>query len=86
MTEIGRLVHRLGNITTREIERALRKDGFTLERETPKGARIYYHDDGRIVVIHYHAGSQTFTRKTLKSVIEGAHRTEADLKRLGLIK
>ena len=30
------------------------------------------HEDGRLTVVHYHHGSDTLTRKTLKSVLEGS--------------
>ena len=87
MTEhIGQLVHLLRNTAVRSIIRALQRDGFSLERETQTGARIYYHPDGRITVIHYHRGSDTLTRKTLQSVLEATHWTEEDLRRLRLIR
>jgi hypothetical protein len=39
------------------------------------------------VTVTFHGNSKTFTRKTLKSMIEAeAHWTEDDLKRLKLIK
>jgi len=84
MTEIGPLVHRLRNTPVRELVSALKKDGFSLERETKTGGRIYAHTDGRITVIHYHRGSDTLTRKTLYSVLSAVKWTEEDLKRLGL--
>jgi predicted RNA binding protein YcfA (HicA-like mRNA interferase family) len=86
MNEVGTLVHLLKNTSVRELVGALRKDGFSLERETRTGGRIYSHDDGRIVVIHYHHGSDTLTRKTLRSVLQGTRWTEDDLRRLNLIK
>ena len=82
----GELVHLLRNTSVRKIIRALRKDGFTLERKTHTGARIYYHPDGRITVIHYHSGSDTLTRKTLQSVLEATRWTEEDVRRLGLVR
>jgi predicted RNA binding protein YcfA (HicA-like mRNA interferase family) len=49
--------------------------------------QIYYHADGRRVTVPFHRGSSTFTRKTLKSIIETQARwTEGDLKRLNLIR
>ena len=87
MTDQDNLVYLLRSISTRKIERALRKDGFRLYRKTKHGARIYYNDtDGRMAVVHYHGGGQTFTRKTLGSILEGTRWTEADLKRLDLLK
>jgi predicted RNA binding protein YcfA (HicA-like mRNA interferase family) len=84
MTETGKLVFQLRNTTTREIERALQKDSFVLARKTATGGRVYQNND-RIVVIHYHRGSDTFTRKTLKSILEAARWTHNDAKRLGLV-
>jgi predicted RNA binding protein YcfA (HicA-like mRNA interferase family) len=57
MTDIGVLGHHLRNTPVREIISALQKDGFTLERESRSGGRIYSHPDGRITVVHYHHGS-----------------------------
>lgn len=85
MTDLGQLVHLLRNTPVREIVSALRKDGFSLERETRTGGRIYSHPDGRITVIHYHHGNDTLTRRTLRSVLEAIRWTEADLRRFGLI-
>ena len=81
----GRLVHRLRNTPVRELVRALKKDGFSLARETRSGGRIYAHDDGRIVVVHYHHGGDTLPRKTLQSVLAGAGWAEAGARRLGLL-
>ncbi len=87
MTEpIGQLVHILRNMSVRRILRALQRDGFSLERETQTGGRIYYHPDGRITVVHYHRGSDTLTRKTLQSVLEATRWTEDDMRRLGLMR
>ena len=86
MTEpLGQLVHLLRNTPVRNIIQALQRDGFSLERETRTGGRIYYHPDGRIVVIHYHRGSDTLTRKTLQSVLAATLWTKEDLQRVGLI-
>ncbi len=83
---IGQLVHLLRNTSVRRIIRALQRDGFSLERKTQTGGRIYYHPDGRITVIHYHTVSDTLTRKTLQSVLEATRWTEDDLKRLKLTR
>jgi len=48
--------------------------------------QIYYHPDGRRVTVTFHGGSSTFTRKTLKSMIDQTCWTEEDLKRLKLIR
>ena len=85
MTDPGPLVHLLRNTPVRELISALRQDGFSLERETRTGGRIYSHPDGRITVIHYHHGSDRLTRRTLRSVLEATRWTLEDLRRLGLI-
>ena len=85
MTDLGPLVHRLRNTPVRELVSALKKDGFSLERETRTGGRIYSHTDGRIVVIHYQRGSDTLTRKTLQQVLAASRWAETDLRRLGLL-
>jgi predicted RNA binding protein YcfA (HicA-like mRNA interferase family) len=84
MTDMGELLHHLRNTPVRELVSALKKDGFSLERETRTGGRIYSHPDGRMTVVHYHRGSDTLTRKTLQSVLSATKWTEEDLKRLGL--
>ena len=84
MSPPGRLVSKLRNTPVRKLIRALKKDGFSLARATRTGGRIYAHDDGRIVVVHYHHGSDTLTRKTLQSVLAGTGWTEADVESLGL--
>lgn len=86
MRDIGKLVHILRNVTVRILIRAVERDGFVLRRTTQTGGHIYVHPDTRRVVIHYHHGSDTLTRKTLKSILEGTGWTEQDLKRLNIIK
>lgn len=85
MTDSSQLVHLLRNTPVRELVSALKRDGFSLERETRTGGRIYSHPDGRITVIHYHQGGDTLTRKTLQSVLNATRWTEDDLKRLGFL-
>jgi predicted RNA binding protein YcfA (HicA-like mRNA interferase family) len=76
---------RLRNLTARELISALARDGFGFDRGSGSH-QIYYHTDGRRVTVSFHRGSSTFTRKTLKSIIETQARwTEGDLKRLKLI-
>ena len=84
--DLGELLHLLRNIPVRELVTALRRDGFVLERETRTGGRIYSHPDGRITVIHYHHGSDTLTRRTLRSVLEATRWTREDVRRLDLIR
>ena len=76
---------KLRNVTAREIISALIRDGFVFDRGSGSH-QIYYHPDGRRVSVTFHAPSATFTRKTLKSMIEKEARwTEEDLKRLKLL-
>ncbi|MBI2552341.1 type II toxin-antitoxin system HicA family toxin [Candidatus Uhrbacteria bacterium] len=74
----------LRNVTAQEFIRALVADGFIWTRN--KGShRVYYHKDGRRVIVSFHRPSATFPPKTLKSMIDGARWTDDDLRRLGLI-
>jgi predicted RNA binding protein YcfA (HicA-like mRNA interferase family) len=84
--DLAELLHLLRNTPVRELVTALRRDGFVLERETRTGGRIYSHPDGRLTVIHYHHGSDTLTRRTLRSVLEATRWTREDVRRLGLIR
>lgn len=84
--ELSNLVRLLRNTPVRELVSAIRRDGFMLERETRTGGRIYSHPDGRITVIHYHHGSDTLTRRTLRSVLEATRWTLEDIRRLRLIR
>ncbi len=85
MNDLGQLVHRLRNTPVRELIRALERDGFTLERQTRSGGRIYTHPSQRLVVIHYHRGSDTLVRQTLRSVLRATQWTISDAERLGLL-
>jgi predicted RNA binding protein YcfA (HicA-like mRNA interferase family) len=76
----------LRSLTAREIVSVLVRDGFTFNRGAGSH-HLYYHADGRRVTITFHAPGDTFTPKTLKSMIERqAHWTEDDLKRLKLLR
>ena len=79
---------KLRGVTAREIVRALRKDGFELEKQRPSAHQQYRHpEDRRRVTVSFHRGGETFAVKTLKSMVEQqAKWTEEDLKRLGLLK
>jgi predicted RNA binding protein YcfA (HicA-like mRNA interferase family) len=49
--------------------------------------RLYRHPDGRRVTVTFHHPGQTFTQKTLHSMLElQARWSEPDLRRLRLIK
>lgn len=75
------------NITARELETALFRDGFEV-RKSKSGHRNYSHaDTNRRVTIAWHGAGQTFVMSTLRRIIEDqAEWTEADLIRLGLIR
>jgi predicted RNA binding protein YcfA (HicA-like mRNA interferase family) len=76
----------LRGLTAREIISALVRDGFVFDRGAGSH-QLYYHPDGRRVTVTFHAPGDTFTPKTLKSMIEReAHWTEDDLKRLKLVR
>ena len=79
---------KLRNVSVRHVIQALKKDGFLLERKRGGSHQQYRHPkDSRQVTISYHNSSETFTRKTLKSIVEKqAQWTEDDLKRLKLLK
>jgi len=75
----------LRSLTARELVSALERDGFVFVRQTGSHQR-YRHPDGRRVTVAPHGRGDTFTIKTLKSIIETqANWTEEDLKRLKLL-
>jgi predicted RNA binding protein YcfA (HicA-like mRNA interferase family) len=74
------------SVTARELVAALQRDGFYFVRQTGSHQR-YAHADGRRVTVAPHSGGDTFTRKTLKSIVESQARwTEKDLQRLKLVR
>ena len=76
----------LRSLTARELIAALTRDGFYFVRQKGSHQR-YRHPDGRRVTVAPHGGGDTFTIKTLVSMIESqAHWTEGDLKRLKIIR
>ena len=77
---------KLPSLTAKELIRALKKDGFYLERKSGSHQQ-FYHPDNRRVTVSFHHANDTFKLRTLKSMIEiQAQWTEADLKRLNIIK
>jgi predicted RNA binding protein YcfA (HicA-like mRNA interferase family) len=77
---------RIRSITAREVIAALNRDGFYFIRQRGSHQR-YGNADGRRVTVAPHGGGDTFTIKTLKTMIEVQARwTEADLIRLGIVK
>ncbi len=76
----------LRSLTASEFIAALNRDKFYFVRQTGSHQR-YRHSDGRRVTVSPHGSGDTFTLKTLKSMIERQARwNEDDLVRLGLIK
>ncbi len=76
---------RLKSVTARELVTALKRDGFTLDRQSGSHQH-YYHTDGRHVTVSFHHPGATFPTKTLKHMIEDqAKWSEEDLKRLKLL-
>jgi len=76
---------RIRSLTAREVIAALTRDGFYFIRQKGSHQR-YGHADGRRVTVAPHGGGDTFTIKTLKSIIETQARwTEDDLRRLKLL-
>ena len=76
---------RLRSVTARELTRALRRDGFEMERQTGSHQQ-YYRQDGRRVTVSSHRSGDTFSVRLLRSMIElQARWTDSDLRRLGLL-
>jgi len=79
------LLHKIRAITAREIVGALQRDGFQLVRHKGSHHR-YTHQDGRRVTVSFSAPSDTFLRKTLRSMVEKQARwKDEDLERLKLV-
>lgn len=76
----------LRSLTARELIGALSRDGFSLRSQAGSHQR-YRHPDGRRVTVSFHRPGDTFPPKTLRRMIEDqAQWTEADLRRLGLLR
>jgi predicted RNA binding protein YcfA (HicA-like mRNA interferase family) len=76
----------LRSLTAREIIRALTRDGFLLDRQSGS-RRLYRHSDSRRITVTFHHPGQTFTTKTLRSMLElQARWSEDGLRRLRVIK
>ena len=78
---------RIRNITARELQTALLRDGFELVRSTGSHRHYYHEATKRKVTVSWHGSGQTFRLATLRSIIEmQAQWAEADLLRLGLTR
>jgi predicted RNA binding protein YcfA (HicA-like mRNA interferase family) len=73
------------NVTADELIKALEKDGY--EREPSQGAILVYRQagSGNRVTVHYHP-KKTFGPKLLKDLLADIGWTDADLRRLKLVK
>ncbi|MEA2054339.1 MAG: type II toxin-antitoxin system HicA family toxin [Candidatus Thermoplasmatota archaeon] len=77
---------KLRSLTARKLVLALKKDGFSLVRQSGSH-KIFRHPDRRRVTVSFHKGGQTFPIKLLKIMIEEqAKWNEKDLKRLSILK
>jgi predicted RNA binding protein YcfA (HicA-like mRNA interferase family) len=73
----------LRNVATNKFVRALDQDGFEfIERQGSQ--RVYHHRDGRFV--DYHRAGDTLPPHVIRNLLKGTRRSEADLRRLKLIK
>jgi len=76
----------LRSLTARELIAALKHDGFEFVRQVGSHQR-YAHPDGRRVTVAPHGMGDTFTIKTLKSIIETqANWSADDLVRVRLVR
>lgn len=70
--------------TSEDLIAALLRDRWAHE-ETRGAVQVYRHEDGRRVAIHYHP-NRSYKPKLLKGLIEDIGWSEADMRRLKLIK
>lgn len=76
--------NQLKNTTAERLIKALEKDGW--ERDEKRGAvQVYYKPNGQRITIHYHP-KKTYGANLLKGILSDIGWSEADLKRLKLIK
>ena len=75
--------NQLKNVTSAQIIRALKKDGWVeRKKRAPRG----FEKDGKYIVVHFHPG-KTHQPKLIQKLLEkDAGWDEVDLKRLKLIK
>ncbi len=64
---------------------ALVQDGFEWKR-TRGSHHVYFHRDGRVIVVSYHKLSDTFPIGTLRDILSAEQWNEDDLRRLQLIQ
>jgi len=79
------MIEQLKNAAAREWIRALEREGFRA-RKSKGSHHLYQNPDGRRVLIVYHKLSDTFGSKTIKQLLDATGWSEADLRRLNLLK
>lgn len=72
-------------VSARVFVRALENDGFEYRRSSGSH-RVFRHPDGRRAIVAFHGSGETFAPGTLVSMIRQTRWTEADLRRLGLLR
>jgi predicted RNA binding protein YcfA (HicA-like mRNA interferase family) len=85
MAYSGSVWNQLKNITADDLISALEKSGWKLEPNCTGAIQVYRNDNTDRVSIHYHP-KKTYGPKLLKGLLEDIGWTEADLKKLKLIK
>ena len=75
----------LRNKTRDELISALPKDGLETDQKL-KTERVYWHPDGRRIIIHYHSGGRDYGSNLLKALLNNIGWSEDDMRRLRLIK
>ena len=84
MTFPSHVWKQIKNLSADDMVAALERDGWICD--TKRGAeRVYREPGGRRVSIHYHPG-KTYGPKLLKALLADSGWTEADMRRLKLIK
>lgn len=77
--------NQLKNTSADDLVRALKKDGWVRNDEKRGAIQEYRSPNGERITIHYHPG-RTYGPKLLKHLLRDIGWSEADLKRLKLIK
>ncbi|MBI2908018.1 MAG: hypothetical protein HYX92_10225 [Chloroflexi bacterium] len=71
--------------STADIVSALLRDGFVLDARA-RTERVYRHQDGRRISLHYHTGSRCYGPGLLKALLTDSGWSVEDMKRLKLVK
>lgn len=74
----------LKNLTADQLAKALEKSGW-IRDEGVGNIYVYLHPDGRRVTIHYHP-HKTYGPKLLKELLSAINWSEADLRKLKIIR